>query len=458
MKLKKQPVVNDLKRFIWKSTNKLTPEDIKNYVELYLQGEFRRVESYHEYYSVENPYIVDRHHDRYRRGKTPNNLVPTAYYKTLVDTEAGYMFNNVQYNTEDETFDEALMEVLDDNNVDIKDMQTGINALYCNKGIELVYTVGDGKNPAAIKYTSIDPRQMIVIYNQDIEPKEFCGIYITMTETDDYNLDVIYADEWQYYFLKDGEISQREEPRQLFFEECPVCVYNANLQSNKPPFHQVIPYIDVLDYLITGNSNEIEKLVDAFLILGQTLTDEQLANMDEIKVFMDMRQEDRAEYITKDMSPEFREYVSRFLIQEIHKHGHVLDYYSPDTGATGEASGRALLTRLFDMEMNSQRIEKTIKEGAEKRIRLISFLLNLYGVKEAPVKIVYNRTMPSMLEEKAQALKDVSFISDYTKLELIGLDPEVEKERKAAEQPVFEPVEPENDLTDNNDDDTMSEE
>ena len=88
----------------------------------------------------------------------------------------------------------------------------------------------------------------------------------------------------------------------------------------------------------------------------------------------------------------------------------------------------------------------------------ISFLLDLYGVKEAPVNIVYNRTMPSMLEEKAQALKDVSFISDYTKLELIGLDPEVEKERKAAEQPVFEPVEPENDLTDNTDDDTMSEE
>ena len=64
MKLKKQPAVNDLKRFIWKSTNKLTPEDIKDYVELYLQGEFRRVESYHEYYSVENPYIVDRQHNR----------------------------------------------------------------------------------------------------------------------------------------------------------------------------------------------------------------------------------------------------------------------------------------------------------------------------------------------------------------------------------------------------------
>ena len=432
---------------IWPSEEKLTTDQILEVVKNYWQGkEYKLCSMYDSYYESRNKDIVDRYKDRMYRGKTPNNLVPTAYYATIIDSMAGYMFNNVNYESTDEQYMELLNTLLEDNNVDVKDMQTGVRSLAYNKGIELVYTVGDGEKPAEIKFVSIDPKEAIVIWNNNIEPDVFCFIRVTgaTNKEYDYNIDVIYSNEWQYYYMKDNSLSMREEPRTLYFQENPCIVYNSELLNIYSPFHRIISYIDALDFLITGNSNEIERIVDALLVLGKSLKPEDMEHMDEWKVLMDMHTEDRAEYITKDMTPSFREYVSKLLINEIHKHSHVIDWYSPDQGLTGTASAKALQTRLFDMNMFSNRIEKIYKEGAYKRLRLIQFLLNAKGISTSePVKIIFNRTLPSDVEDKAQILSGVDFLSKQTKIELCGLSYSEESQRLENEKPETIPITPE---------------
>ena len=425
--------------FIWNSENKLTPDDVLEFFNNYLNIKLPVLKMYHSYYEIENDKISRYWRNRERRNKTPNNFVPTSYYKTVVDSMSGYMFNNVQYESENENYSELINDLLTNNNVDVKDMTTGINALMYNKGVELVYTTGD-ESSTDIKYTSLDPRNIILIYDNKIEPDLFCAIRIINVNSEDidYKLDVIYSDEWQYYQIKNDVIKQYEQPRALFFNECPVCVYRANIASNKSPFHQILKYIDALDYLITGNSNEIEKLVDALLVLGTTLSDEQLFQMDEWKVLEEIKSEDRAEYLTKNMSPEFREYASKLLIQEIHKHSHVIDWYSPDSGLSGAVSAKALKTRLFDMDMYANRIEKIYKEGAEKRIRLINQIMNIKSIETDSIKIIYNKSLPSDLEDKAGALNLITFMSDKTKQELCGLDPVIEAERLDEQRGSFE--------------------
>jgi SPP1 family phage portal protein len=404
---------------------KLTTEQIMAYVtDQENTEEYARISMYSKYYQAENPVLTKKVKDRQFRGKTPNNYLPTAYYTSVVDSMAGYLFNHVQYKTGD-SYREALNNILVKNKQQVKDMKAGIQGLAYNMAVELVYTDED-LNP---KFTNVNPKTIIPIYTDDIEPVLFCVIWVRSKGEGVKIVDVIYADLWQYYQIERGTISIRDEERQLFFSECPAVIYNTQIIGKKPPFHQIVPYIDALDWLISGNSNEIERLVDALLVVGNTIKDKDLEHMDEWKALQNIKTDMRAEYLVKDMSPAFREYVSKLLIQEIHKHAHVVDWYNPDSGIGGEASGKALKTRMFDMNMYSQRIEKIYKEATQKRMDLIGEIEKIKGTPVEPVEIVFIRDTINDFEEKIVALNQATFLSMQTKVEEAGLDWEKEKDR-----------------------------
>jgi SPP1 family phage portal protein len=407
---------------------KLTADEVKKIVEGWQNDPAKQqISMYSQYYQAENPPLVKRIKDRNYRGKTPNNFVPTAYYTTVVDSMAGYLFSDVEYNTED-SYSENIKSVLDDNRQAIKDMKLGVQAMAYNRAVELVYA----NERAEPMFSVLNPASVIPLYTDDIEPILFAIIWVRDADSDKI-VDVIYHDEWQYYRIKKGAISQREDPRELFFSECPAVVYETQIIGHKPPFHQIVPYIDALDWLISGNSNEIERLVDALLVLGNTVKKEDLEHMDEWKALQGMKSDMRAEYLTKDMSPQFREYVSKLLIQEIHKHAHVVDWYNPDSGLSGATSGKALLTRMFDMDMYSNRIEKVFREGTEKRLKLIGEIQSKKGIKVEPVTVNFKRNRMTDVEEKIVALSQAVFLSAQTKIEEAGFDYEVEKERLETE-------------------------
>jgi len=424
---------SEIKRFTWSGNEPMDNEKIVKIVKDYLSGEeLKRLQRYAMYYESMNPTMYYKYKDKEYRGKTPNNFVPTAYYSTIVDTMAGYMFQNIQYTNKDKSENiDYLKDILFLNDIEVKDMETGLRALAYNKAAELVYTTGD-VNSIEIKFVSLDPRQVIFVYNESIEPEVICGIIVRTSNDEKYDLmiDVIYADKWQYYYMNNNELTVREDERILFFSECPVVEYRTEILNTNSSFNVIIPYIDALDFIMSGNSNEIARLVDAMLVIGKIIKDEDLEHMEEWKVLEGMKTEDRAEYITKDMSPVFREYVSKLLINEIHKHSHVIDWYSPDSGLTGEVSAKALITRLFDMDMYSQRMEKVFRRGTKKRIRLISELMVKKSIPISDVEIIYNRTLPNTAIDTAVALKDVPFIDDETKLEMCGLDAEKIMKRK----------------------------
>ena len=420
-------------RITWGKELPIPEESIIEIVKGYLTGsEMQRLEMYEAYYKGDNADIVKRYKDKAYRGKTPNNKVPSGYYSTIIDSMSGYLFNNVQYvNKDNEAYSESLKQILYDNDVEVKDMNSGTMALAYNKAIELVYTVGDANN-TEIKFCNIEPEQMILIYDNSIEPEVIAGIYLIKSPEKDYDyyIDVIYKDLWQYWKMsKKQELTQREQDRMLFFSKCPVICYNTEILNCLSSFNIIIPYIDALDYVLSGNSNEMERLVDTILKLSMLVSPEDAKNMTEWKYIQGLQKDDVAEYIQKDTSPAFREYVSKLLINEIHKHSHVLDWYSPDSGTSGEVSGKALLTRLYDMELYSNRIEKVYRKGAWKRIELITELMAAKSMPTGEIDIIFKRTQPNMMLDTLQALKDIPFISDETKREIAGIDEAKEKDR-----------------------------
>lgn len=406
--------------------------------DFFASAEYAQLKEYRQYYMQKNPELAKQVQAKKERKKTPANYVPTPYYATVVDTMAGYMFQNVQYESANEAAALALWDIMAANGQPIKDMQTGTYSLAYNRGVELVYSEGDN---ADIKFTSFDPAEWIIIYNDLIEPVVWCGIQVqkSLNPDYDYTLSVWYKNLYERYDFKLGQDKQGADitllsSRALYFDECPVISYDAEIIGEQSPFHCVITYIKALDALITGNSDEIERLTDALLILTQTLEQKDLDQITELKAIMNVKAEDRAEYIQKDTTPAFREYVSKFLVQEIHKHSHVIDWYSPDSGLSGQVSAKALKTRLFDMDMYSKRIELIYLKGAQKRIRLLQKLMAAKSLPVADIDIIYNRTIPSDFEDKLQAFVNVDYISRRTKWEKLGLDADQEEERLAEEK------------------------
>ena len=101
----------------------------------------------------------------------------------------------------------------------------------------------------------------------------------------------------------------------------------------------------------------------------------------------------------------------------------------PDSGIAGAVSAKALLTRLFDMDMYSKQIEKIYKDGAERRFRLINSQRMRIGKPLKPVEIEYNRTTPSDFEDRLNAIKGVTVLSNRSLVEYLGYDWEDEKKR-----------------------------
>lgn len=439
-----------LERVVWRNEERPTPTEILKLVKDYLASDlYRYYDFLGSYYNSMNYELAHEVQYKRERKKSPNWFVPSAYYSTIIDTMAGYLFNNIVYSPADDSsdnFGEELNSTFKQIDIDITDMMTGTRALAFNKGAEIVYTYGDGETEPNIDVVSVDPRQMLFVYDGSIEPEVLFAIRITKSDNKDilYYLDVIYADEWTSYYVKRKEgaedvidVNPDGINKTLYWSECPCIEYNTELLSSNSPFHQIIPYVKALDALLTGNSNELDKLADAILTLSKHVSDEDKKNMGEWKLIDGLEKDDIVQYVQRQITPEFRDYMSRWLVQEIHKHSHVIDFYSESSSAAGDASGRALRTRLVDQNVYSMKLEKTVKTGFSKRIRLFKDFFNKTGsayTDEDQIDIVFNRPRVIGAEDIAPLLVAVDFMSNQTKQELSGLDPQKEEERKESEK------------------------
>ncbi len=427
-------------------------QEIKDAIKRYEGSkEYHDLMLYNSYYNVDNHELYKKWKDRQDRRVSPNWAVPTPYYATVIDTMSGFMMSDIEYESSNQKQNDRIKELLDSNLGDVKDMKTGTYALAFNRAYELVYQ-------DAIKglcFSCINPLQIIPIYDNAIEPQLETAIWKRKNCDGTVYIDVISANLWQKFKvykderkLKDHDydydLIELEEPKELYFKECPVVEYRTELIGDKSSFDQVINYVIALDWAISGNSNEIDRLADAILALGTAIDKSTIKNLDEIKTIENLSKDDLIpQYIEKNSSPEFRKYVSDLLINEIHKHSHVIDWYNVAL-AGGDTSAKALKIRLFDMQMYSNRLEKVYREGIYKRLRLMGFLDSaINGTSLNDINVKFNRTLPDEVIDMITNLKGVDFISEKTKQSLCGLDPKVEAQNMAEENKEY------TDLSDN---------
>ena len=430
----------------------------------------------------------------YTDANTPNAAIPVPYGRKIVNTFSGYAYrpkyitykptelvdgtptgpknSKEAVNTPaDESHYPAYANLMNNynlNNEHIKTSRAGRNTGIFGVSYELLYIDGsytmDSKLPvkAEVKFFTVDPREMILLYDYSSEPKKKIAIRFYPVSNGNYRVEVYYKDHIEIYKrIKTDTDNQfagtgndwnlvKEAPDQPnFFNDIPVVAYylgDERMGLIKP----VIGLIDCYDMLISDSMNEFDRFANAYLIMKKFgITDPlkkkdantismALQNLKRFRIMEHLDKDADVKFLTKDIPYGFIQYMTDLVKNQIHIQSHVPDFAVEKFSG---ASGIAIQRLLFDFENLVASAEADFDSGLYDRMNLIFSVYKVLGrpyCQSEDIVITHKRNTPlNVLEfaQTAQALKAAGF-SSYLVTDFMPDDivPNTEEELRRQEQ------------------------
>jgi SPP1 family phage portal protein len=368
-----------------------------------------------DYYIGKNCEIIKKINlDKYN----PDNRITVPHSRTFVQIVKGYMYKPglITYSSQNQGYIERINEIFKINNEPLKSAELGENQSKYGIGIELVYidSILDESIKAVPRFTSIDPEEIILIYNMDVEPKLIGAIRYFLVEENEsedeklYKVEVYFMNRVEIWQLKEShnkkEAIQTGEVYDNPFGEIPVIIY-LNNQEYHADYSPVKPLIDAYDVLMSDSINEIQRFASAYLILKEYIfanpndgneKEHELAKLKTRRVFEFMSGEGGAQFLTKDIPGDFFEIVKKTLREDIEFHSHIPDFRSKSFEA---ASGVAMRFSIFDFENLCGDKQALFEVGLRKRLQLIDKILKIKAVDTSFVDIKFTRNLPTNVKE-----------------------------------------------------------
>lgn len=410
-------------------------DDVEGLIKAWDDTPLLRYERYYKGYNVK---AIQQYQHKATLGDKPNHLITSPYFSTLVDGAAAYSFSAINYTDkpgdgQNADVIQAIHNITNQNASDVVDSKVGVYQLgygfaavlhWVNKGQENGY-----------RYDVIDPLEVIPIYDLSVETNLIAVIHHRAV-TSDKKVYTVYTDDRVKEWEIDGGKQKLTLDMPNDYKIVPWEIYWNN--STKGEFNsicgKVLSYIDAIDTVLTGNWNEISRFAESILTAARQFRPEDKENI-EYKRLMDGMGEDwnKLQYLTKQVQWEYQQFFYKILVSELHKHTHVIDFQNPDAGIGSAASGTALRYRMLDMEAMALRYERLNREGQYRRLYLLQNIGAIPDGDLSGVEVVYNHNIPEDIGAKMQALNSITFLSDTTKQEMIGVDPVAEAEKISQE-------------------------
>ena len=430
----------------------------------------------------------------YTDANTPNAAIPVPYGRKIVNTFSGYAYrpkyitykptelvdgtptgpknSKEAVNTPaDESHYPAYANLMNNynlNNEHIKTSRAGRNTGIFGVSYELLYIDGsytmDSKLPvkAEVKFFTVDPREMILLYDYSSEPKKKIAIRFYPVSNGNYRVEVYYKGHIEIYKrIKTDTDNQfagtgndwnlvKEAPDQPnFFNDIPVVAYylgDERMGLIKP----VIGLIDCYDMLISDSMNESDRFANAYLIMKKFgITDPlkkkdantismALQNLKRFRIMEHLDKDADVKFLTKDIPYGFIQYMTDLVKNQIHIQSHVPDFAVEKFSG---ASGIAIQRLLFDFENLVASAEADFDSGLYDRMNLIFSVYKVLGrpyCQSEDIVITHKRNTPLNVLEFAQtahALKAAGF-SSYLVTDFMPDDivPNTEEELRRQEQ------------------------
>jgi len=443
----------------------LTTDDILKYIDCYEREEVPKLDMLWDYYLGKNTAILKKPSiDQ----TNPDNRTPVSYGRKIITTFTGYAYRPhfTTYKSDNAAYFKELQATFNENNEHIKTSLAGRNTGIFGLSYELLYLDKSkltGKSE--IKFATIDPREMIVLYDTAIEPKKKIAIRYYPTDADrkKWKVFVYYAATVEEYNLDRDAISKGTlsfvASTTNFFKTPPVVAYYLGEEA-QGIIEPVVKLIDDYDILISDSMNEFDRFSHAYMrLVGMSLGDAAKSsippNMDRNamgvvswalnalkrrRVFEQLKEKDDVTFLTKDIPTDYIRFMAELIKEQIHIQSHV-----PDLGSSAfkdGVSGVAVQRLMFDFENVVSNAEAEFDTALYERIKIIT---DMYKTMERDnggtfdqVTISHKRNAPLNLKEFADTALTMSQagFSRYLIADIMPDDilPDVEEELKRQDE------------------------
>src|SRR5690606_30491262 len=205
----------------------------------------------------------------------------------------------------------------------------------------------------------------------------------------------VYTDQEIWHYIgEDGKLEIRES-RRHYFGEVPINVYFNTDEDEKGDFADIIPLNDAYNTLQSDDVNESNYSNDAYLVIsGLVADDEDIAKMKERRVIeLTGDGQSSAQWLIKEINDTWKENLKKRIKQDIHLISGTPDM--SDEKFAGNISGVAIEYKLVAFENHRAAKEQAFKRGLQRRIRLITNVLNKQGNNFDPsyIEITFSKNL-----------------------------------------------------------------
>ena len=382
----------------------------------------------------DNPGIIDKALD------VNQNKIPVSYGRLLVKIVVGFMYKSglISYGINEgekgyDAYFDAIQETFQGNREPELNAELGKDQTIFGEAYELHYIDND---EGVDQFAKIPVFEFIPVYNYDIKPKLIAGIrYYKDAESTQqiYKVEVYYADIMQQFELRGGSLTSLGDQVHPY-GQVPVVVYRNN-EDIQGDLDHIIKLIDAYDILVSTFLDDEEKFAEAILLLyGKYLDTESLDKLQRLRVIDGLKENDKLEYLTKDLSVSGRKELLEIVRQEIHRQSLIPDM--TDTAVLGQKSGEAFIYLFALFELLAGEKQSYFAQGLRKRIQLVTSVMNYPRVDKIGdpnvIKINFTRNLPKNLTMLSDVVSKLwGMASERT---LLGMLPFIENPDAEIEQ------------------------
>ena len=369
-------------------------------------------------------YYIGRHDILNKKGRpngAPNNRIVSNFCQYISDMSTGFFLGRpIAYTTTQDNQEKLdyLLEIFRYNDESAHNLELAEEASITGEAFEILYT----DNDAAIRFKSIPSEEIILVCEANLEENVLYAIrryrvYDFNGATYNEYVEIYDTKKIRYYDYS-GTTLKLTDTKPNFFDDVPIVEYPNNKQR-RGDFENVLTLVDAYNMTQSLSLDDLMDFTDAYLVLrGMGGTDEEdVRRMRLNKVLEFDDTSGSAEWLIKNLNDAYIENLKNRLQTDIHKFSNIPDM--SDANFASNSSGVAIKYKLIGLEQIRSRKEREFKKALQRRIELISGMLNTKSIDAIDfrdVEITFTPNIPANTTEQAQIVKDLQGIVSQKKL------------------------------------------
>ncbi|MEY8355247.1 phage portal protein [Lachnospiraceae bacterium 54-53] len=412
------------------AVEQLTEADIKKIIE---ENELDQ-----KYGEMEKYYRGDHSilHQTKKDKTAPNNQIVNNMPRYITDTAVGYFLGKpVVYSSRNDAYMEILQDIFDYNDEQDENVELAKKCSIYGDCFEMLYMDED----ARIRFAKVPPGSAVMICETGfdtplrviriIRSKDKDGRPIKKAELWDP------SDVWFFRSI-DGGPMELIDIQPHYWNDVPF-VYFINNEERLGDFEGVVSIVDAYNRVQSNTANYFQYNDEALLKVLKMgdVSSQDIADMKE-KGAIILEDGGDIQWLIKEVSDTPLENYKNRLREDMHIFSSVPNLTDDSFG--GNLSGVAVSYKLWGLEQVCSIKERKFKKALQRRIELITNMLNLMGgsYDYRDIDMEFRRNKPQNVLETAQIVQMLSdLLSKESRLKMLPNveDPKAEMEKYAEE-------------------------